>query len=138
MQARTQARNGLGNANIASHGPRVKAKERVKRTMENPKDSRKDPKVPKDLAKEKTAKTGISILENLKLETGSENQETARMGHVCTTDTSWIHDEWNPDEWNDGWSLDERSDDWSSLGGHEDCEQTYATGSRVVRRDLHG
>ena len=49
------------------------------------------------------------------------------MGHVCTTDTSWIHDEWSHDEWNDGWSLDEWNDDWSSVGWHDDCEQTYHT-----------
>ena len=47
MQARTLASNRLAKANRASHGPRVKAKERVKRKRENPKDSPKDPKVPK-------------------------------------------------------------------------------------------
>ena len=49
------------------------------------------------------------------------------MGQVCTTETSWIHDGWSPDEWNDGWSLDERNDDWSGVRWHEDCEQTYNT-----------
>ena len=48
------------------------------------------------------------------------------MGQVCTTGTSWIHDEWNPVKWIDGWSLDEWNDDWS-VGWHEDCEQTSNT-----------
>ena len=46
------------------------------------------------------------------------------MGQVHTTDTSWIHDEWSPDEWNERWRLD----DWMScVGWHEECEQTYDT-----------
>ena len=49
------------------------------------------------------------------------------MGHVCTTDTSWIHYERNPDEWNDGWSLDGWNDDWSLDGWHEGWEQTHDT-----------
>ena len=77
--------------------------------------------------KGKTAKTGISGLENLKSETCSETQESVQMGQVYTTDTSWIHDEWSPDEWNDGWSLDDWNDDWSCVGWHEDCEQTHDT-----------
>ena len=36
------------------------------------------------------------------------------MGQVCITETSWIHEEWSPDEWND---------DGSCVGWHEDCEQ---------------
>ena len=68
MQARTPASNRLAKANRASHDQRVKAKERVKRTRENPKDSPKDPKMPN---KGKTSKTGISSLENLKSETSS-------------------------------------------------------------------
>ena len=47
------------------------------------------------------------------------------MGQVCTSETSWIHDQWS--HWNDGWSLDEWNDDWSGVGWHEDCEQTYNT-----------
>ena len=49
------------------------------------------------------------------------------MGQVCTTETSWIHEEWSDEEWNDNWSLDEWNDDWSGVGWHEDCEQTYST-----------
>ena len=78
-------------ANRASHGPRVKAKERVKRTRGNPKDSPKDPKVPKAHARAKLRKTGISGLENLKSEISSETQESAR---TCPTDSSW-NDGWN-------------------------------------------
>ena len=58
MQARTLASTRLAKAIRASHGPRVspqsQAKERVKRTMENPKESPMEPKVrsqnPKDQA----------------------------------------------------------------------------------------
>ena len=49
------------------------------------------------------------------------------MGQDYTTDTSWIHDEWSPDEWNDGWSLEKWNYDWSCVGWHEDCEQTCDT-----------
>ena len=49
MQARTPASNRQAKAIKASHGPRVSpqpyAKERVKRTMENPKGSPKEHKV---------------------------------------------------------------------------------------------
>ena len=66
MQARTPASNRLAKAIRASHGPRVslqsQAKERVKRTMENPKDSPKDPKVPKDQAKAKPRKLVSQVL----------------------------------------------------------------------------
>ena len=78
----------------ASHGPRVRAKERLKRTMENPKGSLKDPKMrckfPKGSVNGKTLKTGISSLENLKSETSSENLESAQMGQVCITEMSLI------------------------------------------------
>ena len=43
MHARAEASNRLARANRASHGPRVRAKVRVKRTMENPKGSPKEP-----------------------------------------------------------------------------------------------
>ena len=60
MQARTPASNRLANANRASHGPRVslhsQAKERVKKAMENPKDSPKVPVVPKAHSKTKHRK----------------------------------------------------------------------------------
>ena len=40
------------------------------------------------------------------------------MGQVCITETSWIHEEWSADEWND---------DWSCVGWHEDCERMCCT-----------
>ena len=43
MHVKALASNRLAKASRASHGPRVMGKERVKKTMENP----KDPKVPK-------------------------------------------------------------------------------------------
>ena len=43
MHARARASNRLAKANRASHGPRVRAKETVKRTRDSP----KEPKVPK-------------------------------------------------------------------------------------------
>ena len=49
------------------------------------------------------------------------------MVQVFTTDTSWIHEKWSPDEWDDGWSLDEWNDDWNCVGWHEDCEQEHDT-----------
>ena len=52
------------------------------------------------------------------METSSETLESEQMGHVCTTDTSWIFDEWSFDEWND---------DWSVVGWHDGWEQTYDT-----------
>ena len=71
MQARTPVSNRLAKAIRASHGPRVslqsQAKERVNRTMDNPKDSPKDLKVPKAQAKAKPRKTGISGLEKLEI-----------------------------------------------------------------------
>ena len=46
MNAKAQASNCMAKANRASHGPRVRAKERVMRTRDYPKDSPKKPKVP--------------------------------------------------------------------------------------------
>ena len=40
------------------------------------------------------------------------------MGQVCITETSWIHEEWSLDEWNDDLSCD---------GWHEDCDQMFCT-----------
>ena len=57
------------------------------------------------------------------------------MGHVCTTNTSWVHDEWSPDQWHDGWILDEWNDDWSSVGWHEGWEQTYDTSASSFSLD---
>ena len=45
MHAKAQASNRLAKANRASHGPRVRAKARVKKTRENPKEHPKEPKV---------------------------------------------------------------------------------------------
>ena len=80
--------------------------------------------MPKAHTRVKTSKTGLSGLENSKLETSSETQESAQ---TCPTDNSWIHDGRSLEEWNDGWSLDEWNDDWSSVGWHEGWEQTYDT-----------
>ena len=120
MHARTQASNRLARANRASHGPRARAKVRVKIRRGNPKENAKEnPKEPKG----KTSKTGLSGLENSKSEASSESQESAQ---TCPTDTSW-NDGWNCDEWNDGWSFDEWNDDRSSVGWHEGWGKTYDT-----------
>ena len=62
MQARTPASNRQAKATRASHGPRVsfqsQAEEKVKKTMENP----KDPKVPKAQAKTKPRKLVPQVL----------------------------------------------------------------------------
>ena len=102
--------------------PHSQTKARVKKTREKSKGTCQRTKSAEGSCKGGTSKTGISGLDNLKSETCSETQESAQMGHVCTTGTSWIHDEWN-----DGLSLDEWNDDLSSVGRHEDCEQTYDT-----------
>ena len=44
MHARTQASSRLAKTNRASHGPRVRAKVRVKRTRANPKENPMEPK----------------------------------------------------------------------------------------------
>ena len=128
MHAKAQASNRLAKATRASHGPRVRAKEKVKRTRENPKESPKEPKGAiqgvKGSHKGKTSKTGLSGLENSKSETSPETQESAK---TCPTDNSWFHDGWCLDAWNDGWSYDEWNDDWSLVGWHEGWEQTCDT-----------
>ena len=62
MHARTLASKRLAKANRASHGPRVKAKEREKTTKGHPKDSPKDPKVSEDDAKAKHRKLVSQVL----------------------------------------------------------------------------
>ena len=47
MHARAQASNRLARTNRASHGPRVRAKGRVKRARGKPKKRPKEPNVPK-------------------------------------------------------------------------------------------
>ena len=62
MHARAQASNRLARANRASHGPRVRAKERVKRTRENTNASPKEPKVPKARTRVKHRKLVSQVL----------------------------------------------------------------------------
>ena len=66
MHAKAQASNRMAKANRASHGPRVRAIERVKNTMENPKEKSKG-----GSHKGKTSKTGLSGL-------GNSNRRQAR------------------------------------------------------------
>ena len=54
MHTRAQASNRMAKANSASHGPRVSAKTRVKKTSENPKDNPKEPKVRTKVQKART------------------------------------------------------------------------------------
>ena len=81
MHAKAQASNRMAKANRASHGPRVRAKVRVKITCENPKGNPKEPKVrtkvPKAYTRAKTSKAGLSGLENPKSEASSDSQESA-------------------------------------------------------------
>ena len=46
----------------------------------------------KSSVKGKLSTIGISGLDNLKSETSSETQDSMKMGQVCFTDSSWIHD----------------------------------------------
>ena len=62
MHARVQASNRLARANRANHGPRVRAKERDKRTRENPKGRPKKPQVPKALTRVKHRKLVSQVL----------------------------------------------------------------------------
>ena len=70
---------------------------------------------------------GNAGLENLNSQTSSETQESVQMVQVDATNTSWIHEEWSPEEWDEGWSFDGWNDDWNCVGWHEDCEQTHDT-----------
>ena len=131
MHARTQASNRLAAANTASHGPRERAKVRVKRTRDNLKDSSKERKVPKARTRAKHRKQVYQVLK-------TRNQRQARKlrnlhRQTCPTDTS-CNDGWNCDDWNDGWSLDKWNDDWSSVGWHEGWEQTYDTSASSPKR----
>ena len=125
MHAKAPASNRVAKANRASHGPRVMAKARVKRTRENPKENPMEPKLrtqgTNGSHKGKTSKAGLSGLENSQSGASSDTQESAQ---TCPADTN---DGWNCDEWKDGWSSDEWNDDWSSVGWHEGWEQTYDT-----------
>ena len=71
MHARTQASNRLAKTNRASHGPRVRAKVRVKRTSENPKGNLNEPKVPKKRTRAKHRKLVSQVLK-------TRNQRQAR------------------------------------------------------------
>ena len=48
------------------------------------------------------------------------------MRQVYTTDTSWIHDEWSPDEWNDGRSWMDGMMTGVVLDGIEDCGKSIS------------
>ena len=62
-QAKATAGNHLAEANRASHGPRVLAKERARRVMENPKEN-PNPKMPKVRARVKLQKLVCLVLKN--------------------------------------------------------------------------
>ena len=109
MHAQALATNRLARANRASHGPRVRAKERVKRTRENPKESPKGTKGAKGLQKGKTLKTGLSGLEKLEI------RDKFRISGICT-DVSHLQFLVSC-----GWSR-EWNDDWNLVGWHEGWE----------------
>ena len=129
MQARTLASNRLARANRASHGPRVRAKVRVKRTRENAKESPKDPKVPKARTRAKHRKLVSQVLK-------TRNQRQARkLGNLhrhvpLTLPGTMVGIVANGmmagvDAWND---------DWSSVGWHEGWEQTNDTSASSFSR----
>ena len=75
MHERAQASNRLAKANRATHGPRVRAKARVKKTRENSKENPKEPKVRTKLPKAYTrAKHRKLVSQVLK----TRNQRQAR------------------------------------------------------------
>ena len=116
MHEKATAGNNLAEANRASHGPRVKAKTRVKNTGKIQRTNPKEPKTvnqgAKGLHNGKTSKIGLSGLENSKSEASSEIQESAQWYHTdnSCTDTSWFNDGWSHGAWND---------DRTSVGWHE-------------------
>ena len=114
LQATTMASKRLSKAVRASHGPRVSLPSQAKESKKNQgkftglsKVRRKGSKGAKGSCQGKASKTGISGLENLKSEICSETQESVQMGQVFSTDTSWIYEDWSPDEWNDAWNFDD-------------------------------
>ena len=123
MHARTQASNRLAKANRASHGPRVRAKVRVKRIRENRKQNPKEPKVPKARTRAKHRKLVSQVLK-------TRNQRQARkfrnlhrhvpltlpgtmVGIVTNGTMTGV--------------LMNGMMTWSSVGWHEGWEQTYDT-----------
>ena len=95
MHAKALASNRLARANRASHSPRVRAKEGGKRTRENPKESPKEPKVPRAQTRVKHRKLVFQVLRTRNQRQSSETQESAQ---TCTTDNSRFHDGWSHDE----------------------------------------
>ena len=95
MHAWATASTHLAKANRAGHGPRVRAKERVKRGKENPKEN---PKVRTMIKYRKLVHR--SGPENPKSETSSETQESAQTYPTdkSSTDTSWCDDGWSFNE----------------------------------------
>ena len=100
--SKSTGRQSSGKGRQSKSWSKSEGKGKSKRTRENPKDSPKEPQVPKAL--EKTHRKLVPQVLNTENRNKLGTQESAQMGHVCTTDTSWIHDEWSLDEWNDGWS----------------------------------
>ena len=126
MHARAQANNRLARANRARHGPRVRAKDRVNKTRENPKESTKGPKV---RSKEPKAHTMLKYRELVSQVWKTRNQRQAgklrnRHRRVPLSIHGFMIDGVLT-KWNDGWSYDEWNDDWSLVGWHEGCEQLY-------------
>ena len=83
MHARAQASNRLARANRASHGPRVRAKERVnngksKGKSKGTKGTKGAIQGAEGSHKGKTSTTGLSGLENSKSEPSSETRESAQ------------------------------------------------------------
>ena len=99
----TQASNRLANANISSHGPRVRQRQEQRKTNEHQKGTKISNTVSKAHTRAKHRKLVSKVLKTRKSEAISDTHPSR---HVDTTDTSW-NDGWNCDEWNDGWSFDE-------------------------------
>ena len=101
MHARAQASNCLAEGNSASHGPRVRAKARVKKTSENPKENPMKPKVPKARTRAKRRKLVSQVVKTRY----RRQARTLRNLHRHFPLTLLRIDGWNCDEWNDGWSF---------------------------------
>ena len=122
MYARAQASSRLAKTNRASNGPRVRAKARVKKTRENPKDNPKEPKVrtkvPEAYTRAKHRKLVSQVFKTLNQRQARKHRNLHRHVPLTLSGTMVLIRY----AWNDGWALHEWYDDWSSVGWHEGWE----------------
>ena len=125
MHAQARASNCLAEASsMANHVPRVRTKEKVKKTRKNPRESRTVLREAKHSDKDKGSTNGFSGLELSKSEANSESNESEQTYSTQDPymDNSWCDDIWSYAAWNDG---------WSSVGWHEGLDQMYDNSASI-------